>query len=285
MRIATLLLLPALSFIGTGCITQEKYNALRLERDALNEQLSRAQQDTIAARTQATSWKGQLDQVMAGSGNSSALAINQQQQISNLQAQLSDITAKYNEAITKIGQGQPLPVALTNELTKFADANPDLVEFDEKKGTIKFKSDVTFASGDAQLTPAAADVIQKFAAILNSPAAKGYELLVAGHADNQPVSAGTQARGHLNNWYLSSHRALSVASALTRQGIAPRRIGAVGYGEYRPVADNANKAGMAMNRRVEVLLLPTQIADAPGAVAAPAVAAPIVEPAKPELNK
>src|SRR5690606_14894809 len=139
---------------------------------------------------------------------------------------------KYNDAISRIGAGSPLPIELSNELTRFADQNPDLVDFDAKRGTVKFKSDLTFASGDAQLQPGARDAITKFAAILNSPAARGYELLVCGHADTQPVSAGTQARGHKDNWHLSSHRALSVAEALQKQGVEPKRIGAVGYGQF-----------------------------------------------------
>lgn len=274
----------AVGLLSAGCVSQEKYNALRLERDGLQEQLARAQQDSSTARAQAASWKTQLDQVMAGAGNRDGLQANLYAQNAELQKQLAEVTAKYNDALARIGQGAPLPVELTNELTKFADQNPDLVEFDAKRGTVKFKNDLTFNSGDATLQPQAQAAINKFASILKSPAASGYELLVAGHADNQKVSAGTMSRGHKDNWYLSSHRALSVAEALQKDGIASKRIGAVGYGEYRPIASNDTKAGMAQNRRVEVLILPTQIADSTPSANAPANANTVAEKPKIEVN-
>jgi chemotaxis protein MotB len=274
----------ALGLLSTGCVSQEKYNALRLERDGLNEQMARAQQDSTTARAQAASWKSQLDQLMANGGSRDGLTQNLMTQNTDLQKQLADVTAKYNDALGRIGQGAPLPVELSNELTTFADQNPGLVEFDAKTGTVKFKSDLTFSSGDAALQPNALTAINKFATILNSQAAKGYELLVAGHADTQKVSAGTMARGHKDNWYLSSHRALSVAEALQKDGVSSKRIGAVGYGEYRPIASNDTKAGMAMNRRVEVLILPQQIADSVPNAATPVNANTVSEKPKIEVN-
>jgi chemotaxis protein MotB len=284
MTIRHFVALSALALVAGGCIPQEKYNALKIERDQLNDRLAMAQNRVSEAEAKAASWKSQLDILNQSGGNSTALVANYGKQVADLQAQLSDITAKYNDAINKIGSGPALPIALTNELTTFADQNPDLVEFDAKKGTVKFKSDVTFASGDAALTPAAAEVISRFARILNSPAASGYELMVAGHADNQAVSAPTAARGHRDNWYLSAHRAISVAEALRKQNVSGKRLAVVGYADQRPVASNDTREGKAMNRRVEVLILPSQIT----AIAAPIADKPavtITKPADAGLNK
>jgi len=57
---------------------------------------------------------------------------------------------------------------------------------------------------------------------------------------------------------LSENRAGAVRSYLIRQGVAANRLAAVGYGATRPVADNSSVAGRAQNRRVEVLIVPTQ---------------------------
>ena len=284
MRIRQSFAVIALGLISTGCVSQEKYNALRLERDGLNEQLARASQDAAVAQQKAASYKMAADQALAQTGGGTALVANLTKQNADLTRELAEVTAKYNDALGRIGAGGPLPVALTNELTQFADQNPNLVEFDEKRGTVKFKSDLTFNSGDATVQPQALAAINKFAEILKSPAAKGYELLVAGHADNQKVSAGTASRGHKDNWYLSSHRALSVADALQKTGIDSKRIGAVGYGEHRPIASNDTKAGMAQNRRVEVLILPQQITDNAPTAAAPSNANVTAEKPTVEVN-
>jgi chemotaxis protein MotB len=288
-KLSAIAALSTAALLSSGCVTTEKYNALRLERDSYYEGLQRAQADTSAARAQAASFKQQLDSLTAGGNNATALAGNLSQQVADLTAKNAELLARYNDLMNKVGQGPALPAALTNELTRFADENPELVSFDADRGIVKFKSDVTFNSGDAQLTPGAAAVINKFATILGSPAAKGYELLVAGHADNQPVSAPTRQRGHLDNWYLSSHRAITVGQALIKQGIDGRRLGAVGYGDQRPVASNESREGKAANRRVEVIILPNQVGASATTLANPAPVQPEVKleraQERPELNK
>ncbi|KFX68701.1 membrane protein [Pseudomonas taeanensis MS-3] len=68
--------------------------------------------------------------------------------------------------------------------------------------------------------------------------------VVEGHTD----SVGTDAY----NQGLSERRANAVRDVLVNQyGVSGSRVNAVGYGESRPVADNATDAGRAINRRVE----------------------------------
>jgi chemotaxis protein MotB len=254
----------------SGCVSQEKYNALKLDRDGLAEQLGKAQNDASTSRAEADSYKNQLSALMGQGGNLQGLVTNLQQQNSNLQSQLDDLNRRYADAMAHSGQGAALPPALSNELSAFAAENPDLVEFDAARGIVKFKSDVTFAPGDAMLEPKAKDVIDRFATILNSPAASGYELLVAGHTDNsRVVNPRTLAAGHKDNWYLSAHRAISVAQALMSQSVNPQRLGVVGYADQRPIASNASESGKAQNRRVEVLILPTTVRSGATVASAP----------------
>ncbi len=68
--------------------------------------------------------------------------------------------------------------------------------------------------------------------------------VVEGHTD----SVGTEQY----NQRLSDRRAKAVRTVLVDDyGIAPNRVGAVGYGETRPIADNATEQGRQLNRRVE----------------------------------
>jgi hypothetical protein len=70
-------------------------------------------------------------------------------------------------------------------------------------------------------------------------------LTIAGHTD----SSGTWAY----NKTLSENRAKAVLQALVSKGIATSRLSSVGYGQDKPIADNASEAGKAKNRRVELI--------------------------------
>ena len=69
---------------------------------------------------------------------------------------------------------------------------------------------------------------------------------VHGHTD----STGTESY----NAKLSEERADAVARHLMRGGVARDRLRETGFGESRPVADNATSAGRSRNRRVEIYL-------------------------------
>jgi chemotaxis protein MotB len=283
----------SLSSVIVGCVPQEKYNAKVLESSALSEQLSDAQQEASTAQAQAAAYKSQVDELDQRLTTEEALRSNLQSQNTDLASQNAALDAKYKDAlnnppkveqILQEGGGTALPAPLSNALSEFAAANPGVVEFDAARGVVKFKSDVTFATGSAELTPEARSVIDKFAEILNSSAAEGYELQVAGHTDNVPVTnPETIHRGHLDNWYLSAHRAISVGKELMAQRVSPSRLAMVGYGDQRPIADNGSASGRRMNRRVEVLILPTRHAGQ--AVTASDVAAPRHTVRHTDMNK
>lgn len=79
-----------------------------------------------------------------------------------------------------------------------------------------------------------------------------YEVIVSGHTDTTPISTVF----FKSNWDLSSMRAIRFMDILLEnKNLNPVRFSAIGYGEYRPVADNKTVAGRAKNRRVEVSIL------------------------------
>jgi chemotaxis protein MotB len=262
--------LALLGLIAGGCVSQEKFEAVKMDRDRYAEQLGQAQKDASSARSEADAYKNQLSNI-ANSGNSKeAMILNLTNQNTELQRQLDDLNRKYADAARNVGS--PLPVALTNELQAFANQNPDLVDFDAARGIVKFKSDVTFSPGSAEVTGKATTALSRFSQILNSPAAAGYELMVAGHTDNTSVvNPETIKAGHKDNWYLSAHRAISVSKALISDGVNGQRLAVTGYADQRPIASNGSESGKQQNRRVEVLILPTQVRAPMAAAPAPAM--------------
>jgi chemotaxis protein MotB len=108
--------------------------------------------------------------------------------------------------------------------------------------------DVLFALGSTRISSVGRDVIRVVSETLN-----GYPnpLQVEGHTDDVPL-----ARSGYTNWNLSTDRAVAVLELMIeRHGLPPYQVGAVGFGEYRPLADNAQAAGRQRNRRVDIVVL------------------------------
>jgi chemotaxis protein MotB len=279
LRLRHLALLTAAAFLMNGCVAMDKYNALRLERDQLLERMSQAEAEARTERGKAKLLQDQLNAIMDKGGSYESAMKGLMEENANLKARLEDTNRKYEEAL-KRGPTVVLPQELNKALIDLAKQNPEIMEYDASRGMVKFKGDVTFASGSSELTPKAREVIGRFSQIINGGVAGKYDLLVAGHTDNVTVSnPRTVAAGHKDNWYLSAHRAISVASEMRKDGVAAGRLGVAGYADQHPVASNATAEGKAQNRRVEVLILPGGSGDtAPAAEKAPA-AAPEVAPA------
>ncbi len=115
--------------------------------------------------------------------------------------------------------------------------------------TLTIRDRALFDSGSAVVKPQSRSLIGAMGDILQQY--PKYEVLVSGHTDNQPINN----REFESNWDLSSKRAINCMKILLENpALDPRRLVAVGYGEYRPIADNATAEGRANNRRVEVTI-------------------------------
>ena len=75
---------------------------------------------------------------------------------------------------------------------------------------------------------------------------------IEGHTDNVPMNSAL----YPSNWDLSVARAANVVRLITKKSNAsPEKLIAVGYGEYRPIADNSTREGRAKNRRIDIIVL------------------------------
>jgi chemotaxis protein MotB len=150
--------------------------------------------------------------------------------------------------------GVPLPAELNTLLEDFA-ATQEMVTFDPNRGIVKFRSDLLFKSGSAAVLPAAAEAVKSLSVILNSTKGREFDVIIAGHTDDQPIKYTLQQ--HPTNWHLSAHRAISVLDIMAKSNIEKRRMSVRGFGELRPIVPNkpGNK-GNAQNRRVEIYIVP-----------------------------
>lgn len=149
-----------------------------------------------------------------------------------------------------------LPGPLDSAIKRFADEHPSEVVYDAAHGTVKWKADLVFPLGSDEVKPTSVESLRSFTEILKSSAAADFEVVIVGHTDTRPIQKAQTKERHPTNWHLSTHRAIAVGNALQRAGYRAERIGVMGCGEYRPVADNSSEAGSAVNRRVEIYLVP-----------------------------
>jgi len=105
---------------------------------------------------------------------------------------------------------------------------------------------ITFPSAGSDLKADFYDVLDSVALVLSE--FDKTVIAVAGFTD----SVGSEEY----NQSLSEKRATSVASYLKTKDITATRFETIGFGEKGPVADNSTKEGRALNRRVELTLLP-----------------------------
>jgi chemotaxis protein MotB len=113
-----------------------------------------------------------------------------------------------------------------------------------------------FPPGQATFLPGAEDLLSEVGAVIaelpNQP------VRMEGHTDDTPI----QTARFPSNWDLSAARAIAVLNLMvTKYDIDPRRVSVSGYGERRPIAENASPQGRAKNRRVDIAILSLSAAE------------------------
>jgi len=102
---------------------------------------------------------------------------------------------------------------------------------------------ILFDTDSARVRGESLPTLDEVVRLLDAEAA--WKLTIEGHTD----STGTLA----HNQTLSEQRASSVRAYLVSKGVAAERLSSVGFGQSKPVADNATELGRAQNRRVELV--------------------------------
>jgi chemotaxis protein MotB len=253
VKLSTVLIVLVLS-IGMALIGGCNTGDLQLRNRTQQQRISELESQLASAQLQLDQLKRKLSSSEQGTGvEVDAL----RQKIAALEGDLTKKEDLIKAMQAKLMGLTPLPAELNTALEDLAKQHSDMIEFDPNHGLVKFKSDLLFEKGSDQLATAAAEAIKALCGILNTEQAKEFHIIVAGHTDDIPIRKAQTQMQHPSNWYLSSHRAISVLNSLQTCGVAPERLSTRGFGEYRPIAPNApNKGGNAKNRRVEIYIVP-----------------------------
>jgi len=124
------------------------------------------------------------------------------------------------------------------------------VEIKNGKIYVSMMDKLLFKSGKADVEPKGKTALQKLAKVLIKNT--DINILVEGHTDNVPIKNSVYA----DNWDLSVARANVIIRFLIGAKVEPSRLIASGRGEFFPLAPNTSEKGKARNRRTEIILSP-----------------------------
>lgn len=290
------ILLPALLFLTlwlSACVSQNTYQQKVNEADLLSRDVSQMSADTKQLRQGKKDLQDELSKLNARlvdvlqqnsklQRNLLAAGAEQerkegdlsrhQQRIAAMQDQLADMQQINEQMLATIEELQQQvekeKIAREARLAKVKNTYDQLVgalEEEIKRGeltisnlegqlSVNLQNKILFDSGKTEIKKEGQKVLQSLGDVLNSFPEKA--LQIEGHTDNVGISSRLSER-FPTNWELSTARATSVVHFLQdKVGLPGDRLVASGYSEYRPIASNADAEGKALNRRIQILLVP-----------------------------
>ncbi|MCX5785876.1 MAG: OmpA family protein [Elusimicrobia bacterium] len=239
----------------------KKVSELIQERDDLSQKLSAKEQEALAltqARDKALEERKTVELAkeaelarVTQTKDQEALALAQARDKA-LEEKKAAEAAKETELAQVKKNYEDLAANLKSEI-----ANGEITITQLKgKLTVNMVDRILFASGLAVVKADGKKVLERIGSVLNS--VKDKYIRIEGHTDNVPISSDLKNK-YPTNWELSTARATAVARYL--QDVAkvdPQRLVAAGYGEYKPIAPNDTPEHKALNRRIEIVLVPRE---------------------------
>jgi len=160
-----------------------------------------------------------------------ATPVEQQDETADAVNRMSSAVVEYNE-VAKSGSGPAVSL-----------------EEGEEGFLIRLPADISFKAGSAVIENQDSILFLKRLALIIKTLPNDVEVQVRGFTDNVPPPKNSI---YQDNWELSTARAVSVVKELIKIGVNPKRLGAAGYSQYRPITTNATPQGRAKNRRVDI---------------------------------
>lgn len=126
------------------------------------------------------------------------------------------------------------------------DGCPDLYKsIVVKEDKIELKDKIYFAFNKATIMAQSFDMLKEIAQVIK--AKPTIKVRIEGHTDDKGNDK--------YNKKLSESRAKAVREFLIKEGVAPDRMIAIGYGEEKPLVPNDSEEGREQNRRVEFFII------------------------------
>jgi chemotaxis protein MotB len=251
----------AVPFVFAGCVSKSEYMKTVHAANALDVDNARLRNDLAAAgkrNEQLAADRAELERLLAARSGELGRSI------AELRQRMSALESENVRLAQEAAEAQKAREEKVKELSSTYDQLVEKMKGEISKGqvtiselkgklTVNMVDAILFDSGKAEIKSEGLVVLGKVIEILNTVSDKA--IRIEGHTDAMPIS-GSLAQRYPTNWELSAARAINVARYLEKQAINPGHLSAAGFGEFKPVADNATLEGRAKNRRIEIVLVP-----------------------------
>lgn len=267
MRFATVSILCGVMLLSTGCVSSKTHEATLQELANTRNALASAQRTVNEQKLQIKKNQEEIErynkeindlkmkkkeleeeyQKLQTSLNATRLELGEKQSLLNLtEKQLK--TLRQIEAETQ--KRNEIYAHFVGKLQKMIDAGKLTVSIERGRLVINLPENVLFPTGRTALSTGGTETLKEIADILKELPERRFQ--IEGHTDTVPI----HNKHFASNWELSSGRALRVVHLMIDEGVMPQNISAAGYGEFQPRTDNNTTEGKALNRRIEIVMLP-----------------------------
>ncbi|MFO7567729.1 MAG: OmpA family protein [Enhygromyxa sp.] len=243
------ILLPLFALMFGGC-----------KKDELEAALAESEAQLAQTRKELEAQKQANAELQAKNQTLEERIAELEGEISQLNAQIKDLAEKAGITEKELAELRAEKAKREKELAvyrnlfaslkKMVDAGTIKVGFREGRLVVELDDAILFDSGRAELKEEGQLALAELVAPLKQV---NREWIVAGHTDNVPIKTARFS----SNWQLSTARAIEVVGYLVENGMPADSIGAAGYAEFDPIADNSTPEGRSQNRRIEIILMPT----------------------------
>lgn len=250
-----------------SCVTQKTYDALASEREALevtvgekNQALAakeaslkkkdarivELEQALAAEQDKAKELNGRIDRLVADLAALTKDKSKLQSSVQDMTVALADLEKRRAEAEARVQEFR----SLLARFRALIDAGKLKVRIVDGRMVVVLATDVLFGSGSASLSKDGKAAIVEVAQVLASIPKRAFQ--VEGHTDSVPIASAAFP----SNWELAAARAITVTKTMVEGGLPAERVSAASYAERKPVASNDTPEGKALNRRIEITIVP-----------------------------
>ena len=265
--------------LAGGCVSSREHKARLADIDAMKSDVESLQRDARRNEAELATANRQLDELRRRSQDfeednknlNSILRAKRDElnrTIAELRAKLANRNAElvaWENRVIELSAKKGRSIAalkktydsLVGEMQEEINKGEVTITQLREKLTVNMVESILFDSGSAVIKENGEKVLDRVAGILQNVSDR--LIKVEGHTDNVPIGPAIIDR-FPTNWELSTARATTVLRNLQERGVDPKLLSAEGYSEYRPVASNETEEGRARNRRIEIVLVPVDVA-------------------------